>query len=152
MPDRSSTDRPELLQVLLVSVAGTRYALETGHVDTVTEAPELSDVPHTSDTLAGVARVRGGVGVFLSARALLGAPPADADTAVQLDRDGDRTPVALLVDDAHDMDRVSVDRIVPADQAGVDGTVFAGAIRNEDGTVPLFGPRRLVDLAATAHS
>lgn len=148
MTEQAST----LLQMLVTTVGDGQYAFETGHIDGVVEVPAISDVPRTPTPLAGVGRLRGDVGVFIDGRELTGATPTETDTAVLLDRDPDATPVAVLVDEVHGMERVEVDRLVPARNTRLNDTVFAAEVHRDDGHTPLFGPERLVALVDRLQS
>ena len=140
-------DAPTRIQLLGVTVDEGVYALETGHVDEVVDAPPLSTVPHSDTAVAGVGRLRGEVVVFLDAGALVGARPVTPDTAVVLESDPDATTVGLLVDEVRRMRRADIERFRPAAEAGLDASVFAAAVTDEDGLLPVFGPRRMVGLA-----
>jgi chemotaxis signal transduction protein len=166
MTNQSSTEEPDFVQTLTIFIDGSQYAIETGYVDGVIATPTLSAVPQTAPALAGLARVRGDVGVFLDGRALVGtdldseagesrdsgtlAVDANPDTAVLVQREEGARPIGVLVDDAREMERINVDRIVTAAEAGLDDTVFAGGARGES-TKPIFAPDKLIEKASQLH-
>lgn len=97
------TDDPvELIEVLVVRVAGDRYAVEVGHAGRVVDIAAAQRVPNTPVAVLGVGRVEGRVTVLIDVETVLagGSREGDRDAAGQYlvsDRGEDRNPVALRI-------------------------------------------------------
>ena len=143
----NGSDAPGTVKLLWVQIGEKRYALEVGRVNRVTSVPQLTPVPHATEAIVGIGRESGDVVVYLDGGVLANAGTIDAETAVLLERTADQTPVGLLATETDGMESVSVGRIVPAAEVGLDTAVFAAGVTGDDRTVPLFGPDRLVSIA-----
>lgn len=143
----NESDAPEAVRLLWVRVGERACAIEVGYVDKVRSVPQLTAVPHASESVAGVGRDDGDVAVYLDAGVLAGVDSRQADTAVLLEGTNDQMPVGLLVSETDGMESVPIDRIAPADAVGLDTTVFAAAVTGGNEPLPLFGPDRLITIA-----
>lgn len=90
---------PSVIEVVVVRLGGSRYALPMDSVAEVGRPPAMSRVPSLPNWLAGVVNWRGRVLAVIDLRPLLGAPAAELDRRarlVVLNRDG--IPVGLLTE------------------------------------------------------
>lgn len=84
------------MQVLLIPLAGDRYALELTAVREVLPVPPLTSAPGAPPALQGMFNLHGNVVALLDTPALLGLPETEARYAVVLDTPGG--PAALTAD------------------------------------------------------
>ncbi|WP_227132919.1 chemotaxis protein CheW [Halorubellus salinus] len=82
------------VECLAFETPAGRFAVETGWVRELVELGEVTPVPGTPPTVAGVTSLRGSIVVVLSGAALLG---VDEERLLVFEREDDRRPVGLTV-------------------------------------------------------
>jgi chemotaxis signal transduction protein len=117
----------EWLPLLLLEIAGERYAIPTRSVIELNVPDGIRSMPGAPDWVLGLIDVRGTPIVAVSTAALLGHPagaePPEVCLIAAIDEQGDGFPVALLIDRAIGLERVAPSLIHPMQQAmvGVSG-------------------------------
>ncbi|WP_276300543.1 chemotaxis protein CheW [Halorussus lipolyticus] len=122
-------DRREWVEFVNFNLGNESYALELGRVEQILADPDVTEVPQTGRTIAGVTNLGSEIPVVVEGRALLELPerPVAAEpTLLLLDRD-DARPTGLLVDEVVGIEAHNVETVAPP-----------GAV--EDWSLPV-GPR-----------
>jgi purine-binding chemotaxis protein CheW len=154
-------DRPRRVELLQFRVGSEPYALEVGRVDSIARVPDVTRVPRTPPTVAGVARPRGETLVVVDAHELLGvgtAPPDGDDPLhrfLTVDRPEGGTGVGFVVDRVDSTRVVDVDRLTAPDDPGaatppvIDPDHLLVVATTDDGPLPVLDAEGAV-AAATA--
>ena len=140
----------EWLPLLLLEIAGERYAIPNRSIIELNVPEGIRSAPGTPDWILGLIDVRGQPMVAVSTAALLGQPtvdghPPDVCLIAELE---DGVPIALFVDRAIGLERVSPSLIHPMPQAmaGVSGYF----VLQKDEIVGLIDPKQLLAQVASA--
>jgi chemotaxis signal transduction protein len=143
----------EWLPLLLLEIAGERYAIPNRSIVELSVPEGIRTMPGAPDWILGLIDIRGTPVVAVSTAMLLGrpaidGPPPDVCLIAELE---DGLPVALFVDRAIGLERVSPDVINPMPQAMTGITGYF--VRQEDEIVGLIDPRLLLSqVAATLRT
>jgi chemotaxis signal transduction protein len=138
----------EWLPLLLLEIAGERYAIPNRSIIELNVPDGIRSMPSAPDWILGLIDVRGTPIVAVSTAALLGRPSADGpvpDVCLIAELE-DGVPVALFVDRAIGLERVSPSLIHPMQQpmVGVGGYF----VLHGDEIVGLIDPRLLLSQVA----
>ncbi len=135
---------PESLPLLLLEIAGERYAIPNRSIVELNVPDGIRAMPGSPDWILGLIDVRGTPIVALSTAMLLGRPTAEGHVPdvcfiVELEAG---LPVALFVDRAIGLERISPSIINPMPQpmAGISGYF----VLHEDQIIGLIDPRQLL--------
>lgn len=131
----------ELLPLLLLEIAGDRYAIPNESIVELAVPGEIRPMPGAPDWILGLIDIRGTPMVAISAAALLGRPAGHPEVCLIAElKDG--FPVALFVDHAVGLERVSPGLIhaMPQAMAGIRGYIVLG----ENQIVGVIDPMQLV--------
>jgi chemotaxis signal transduction protein len=139
--DRAPPDRVEFL---VCELGGARYAVETGHVESVRPCPPVTRVPRAADVVGGVAAVEGEVVVVVDLRSELG---GTGEELLRFERAGQ--PLGLRIDAAHGVGRYPVGAVSTLAEAGFEGDDrwFKGVLE-ADSTLPILDNEKLAAAAS----
>ena len=130
--------------VVVVEVAGRRYALETGFVRQVVHNRGARRLPASATALVGLAQVRGDAVPLVDLAALLGLDDADLGRELVVVLDGRHPPLGLLVDAVLAADTVPDDDLTTSPGAAGDASSLERAVL-PDGVVLLDAETLLLD-------
>jgi purine-binding chemotaxis protein CheW len=141
------------VEVVVFSLGGERYAVETGHVREVRALTDLTPLPGAGDLVAGVTNLRGQILVVFDLRGLFGAARGDRDAegARVVVLGSGRAELGILADAVHEVAVLREDELRPAESLGADGGwdcvrgVTAEGLLVLDGAALLGDPRLFVD-------
>lgn len=118
----STTDPlpPNKVEFLVVTLGGTRCAVETGHVAKITACPAVTRIPRTPHIVEGVATIGGEVVIVLDLSETFGG--VAGDDFLQFESDG--RAVGIRIDRAAGIQRCPVEALSALDDAHAE--VFKG--------------------------
>lgn len=139
------------VECLAIETPAGRFAVETGRLRELVAIDELTPVPGSPESIAGITTVRGTVVVVISGQAVL-------DTTDELllvfDRDDDRRPVGLAVGDVAGVELIELDALTtPESFAGTtpDGLALK-AVALPIGRSTIGEPTFVIDTAELGRS
>ena len=148
-------DRSAGIDVVVMRIAGERYAVAAVYMCRVVGAADIAPVPGAPPILLGAMNLHGEVLPVFDPRRLLGLDahaPAGTPPVVVLGRDGPE--LGLVVDAADQVVRLATDQLhtAPESLAPERRELLQGV--TQDGVIVLDGPKLLADarLGVTAHS
>jgi purine-binding chemotaxis protein CheW len=104
----------DMVEVLIFTLSGERYAVETDCVREVLRLGGYTEVPGTPDILMGVMNLRGQIVALFDLRKLLGIPGAEAsDAARVIILGGDRAEFGILAEEVFEVARLRADQVLP---------------------------------------
>lgn len=113
-------DGPAGDELLLWSVMGQRFALETCYVKEVARVRDLTPVPTAPAYLEGICNVRGAIMPAFDLRKLMGAaPPGLADRAYMIVVGGSAAEFAILADSVDEVVRLPLDSMFAEHPASI---------------------------------
>lgn len=130
--------------VVVVEVAGRRYALETGFVRQVVHNRGARRLPTSTTALVGLAQVRGEAVPLVDLAAILGVGEVDLTRELFVVLDGTHPPLGLLVDACLAADAVPDEDVTTSPDATTDASPLERAVL-PDGVVLLDAERLLLD-------
>jgi chemotaxis signal transduction protein len=149
LPDRRTErlDEEEWLPLLLLEIAGERYAIPNRSIIELNVPDGIRSMPSAPDWILGLIEVRGAPIVAVSTAALLGRPtaPGHMPEVCLIAELEDGVPIALFIDRAIGLERVSPSLIHPMQQAMVG---VGGYFVLHDDIVGLIDPRLLLSQVA----
>lgn len=136
----------EILEVIVFSVAGERYAIASRYVREVVRLTEPTPVPGTPDHLAGVINLRGEIVAVFDLRPFFGlSGSGDASPSRILVLGGGRNEFGVLADAAHEVVPLRIEDVLPPpDTVAGPGREFLRGM-TADALVVLDGARLLQD-------
>jgi len=134
----------EQIELLVFSLAGARYGIETRFVREVARLAEVTPIPGATDFLAGVAAIRGEILGVLDPRPIFGLA-AGALTARMILCGEQHAEFGLLIDQAHDVVILPLTELFepPGSASGAGRAYLRGVTK--DALVVLDGARLLGD-------
>ena len=119
---RRTDDAGKRSEYLAFGLAGETYAVPIAHVAEILRPPPITEVPRAPSTVCGVISVRGRLVtvVDLRRRMHLADAPVDRKARILLADVGSGEQVGLLVDEVHQVWRLSAAEIEPAQVLGGD--------------------------------
>jgi chemotaxis signal transduction protein len=128
--------------LLVVRIGRERFAVPLESVDELVESPLLREVPGAPADLLGLFSLGTALLPLYSPAAILGAEPVGEQVALVMR--GGRARVALAVDDADDVIRVSLADVIDAPRTGRRDDVVLGVLWNDDELLTLLDARAVV--------
>jgi purine-binding chemotaxis protein CheW len=140
----------EWVPLLLLEIAGERYAIPNSSIVELNVPEEIRSMPGAPSWIVGLIDLRGMPVVAVSTAALLGRPiaegqPTDVCLIAELEED---FPVALLVDRAIGLERVSPTLVLPMPQAMAG--IIGYFVHHDDQIVGLIDPKQLLSQVASS--
>lgn len=128
--------------LLVVRIGRERFAVPLEAVDELVEAPRIRPVPGAPDGLLGLFTLGSALLPLYSPATILGVEPLGERAALVMR--GGRARVALAVDDADDVIRVSLADVIDAPRTGHHDDVVLGVIWREGELLTLLDARAVV--------
>lgn len=135
-------ERSGFQDLLVVRIGAERFAVPLEAVDELVETPRLRAVPGSPDGLLGLFTLGGGLLPLYSPARLLGVSP-DAHPAALVMRGG-QSRIALAVDDADDVVRISLADVLDAPRTGHHDDIVPGVVWWEGDLLTLLDARAVV--------
>jgi purine-binding chemotaxis protein CheW len=117
---RRAGDGGRRVEYLAFVLAGETYAVQIAHVAEILRPPPITEVPRAPSTVLGVISVRGKLVTVVDLRRRFRLPesPIDRKTRVLLADAGGGEQIGLLVDEVHQVWRLSAEEIEPSGVLG----------------------------------
>jgi purine-binding chemotaxis protein CheW len=128
--------------LLVVRIGGERFAVPLEAIDELVEQPRLRAVPGAPSGLLGLFTLGTALLPLYSPRAVLGVSPETEPAALVMR--GGRSRVAIAVDDADDVIRVSLGDVIEAPRTGHHDDVVPGVIWHDGDLLTLLDARAVV--------
>ena len=135
-------DRSGVQELLVVRIGRERFAVPLEAVDELVESPQLRTVPGAPDALLGLFTLGHATLPLYSPSAILGTEPLGERVALVMR--GGRSRIALAVDDADDVIRVSLTDVLEAPRTGRHDDVVLGVLWSEGDLLTLLDARAVV--------
>lgn len=142
--DRAGALVDERRELLVVSAAGSHYAIAIERIREIVRLPAITRIPRTPDWMVGVVALRGEIVQVVDLCRRLGLssrPPSRASRIVSI-HGADEGIAGILVDSVDGVMRVPEQEILPAPASDMRAVV--GMIRAEQGFVALLELDRIV--------
>lgn len=130
------------VQVVEFTVAGERFAVDVGDVDSIEELRGATRVPRTGDAIAGVMDLRGEITAIIDPRVHLDVGDDDDDhggvrerQVLVLDQSKDKQKLGLQVDSVDGVEEYPESKVVPRGEfdelgtAGIEGQAIRALIQ-----------------------
>lgn len=141
------SEAKEMLECLVFTLGGERYACETRYACEVIRVPKLVRVPAVQSLIAGIFNLRGEITAAIDIRPMLGLPqPEIGATGRILVVRADNFATGILAEAAHGVQGLSLECFEPA-QAGLSGSkahYLRGHFNLEEGAVILLDMEALL--------
>ena len=137
----------EMLECLVFTLGGERYAFETHFACEVIRIPKLVRVPAVQSLVAGIFNLRGEITAAVDIRPMLGLPQPEIGHAGRiLVVRGDNFTTGILAEAAHGVQGLSLESFEPAQAAGsgVKAQFVRGHFNLEEGAVILLDMEELL--------
>lgn len=142
-----SDDTPvgEMVEILVVEIAGVRYGLPLSHVLEVIRAVYITPLPDAPDVVEGVIEVRGRIVPVFDLRLRFGLPSRHLDPAEQIVIvKAGRRRAGLRCDRTDWIERIAPQRLRDAPAIVRRGRRLAGLASLDDGLVVIHDPERFL--------
>jgi len=132
---RRAGDGGRRVEYLAFVLAGETYAVQIAHVAEILRPPPVTEVPRAPANVLGVISVRGKLVTVLDLRKQLRLPagPLDRKTRVLLADVGTGEQIGLLVDEVHQVWRLSAEEIEPSNVLGGEQPAHIAGIGRPEG-------------------
>src|SRR5688500_12901030 len=135
-------ERAGAQELLVVRIGRERFAVPLEAVDELVESPHLRAVPGAPEALLGLFTLGDALLPLYSPSAILGAEPLGERVALVMR--GGRARIALAVDDADDVIRVTLTDVLEAPRTGRHDDVVLGVLWNDGDLLTLLDARAVV--------
>lgn len=134
----------EVLECLVFTLGGERFAFETQHASEVIRVPKLIRVPAVQALIAGVFNLRGEITAAMDIRPMLGLPQPEIGAAGRIVVvKSDQFATGILIEAAHGVQGLCCDGFEPAPAAR--GKRFVrGHFNEEEGSIILLDMEALL--------